>query len=194
MATYDTPAARRVWFLDRLNGTHHRVALNTFMVIVVAHWAEHIAQAIEIWVLHWKVPRARGLLGLPFPWLISSETLHYGYALVMLIGLWLLRNGFVGRSRTWWMVAFGLQFWHHIEHLLLFVQAQFGVYLLGRPVPTSVLQLFFPRVQLHLFYNSVVFLPMAVAVYLHLRPSRAERARTRCTCAPSVRTVLTPPT
>ncbi len=169
--------------MTALNGRYHRLALNLFMVVVIAHWGEHIAQAVQIWVLHWKLSQARGLLGLPFPWLITSETLHYGYALVMLIGLWVLRNGFVGRARTWWMVAFGIQFWHHIEHLLLLVQAQTGQYLLGRPVPTSILQLFFPRVQLHLFYNSVVFLPMVVAVYLHLRPTRAERDRMACGCA-----------
>src|SRR6266516_2997186 len=33
----------------------------------------------------------RGVLGLPFPWLISSERLHHGYALLMLVALWMLR-------------------------------------------------------------------------------------------------------
>jgi hypothetical protein len=177
--TYPRPAG----LLDRLNTTQHRFALNLFMVVVLAHWAEHIAQAIQIWVLHWPVPKSRGLLGEVFPWLVTSEWLHYGYALVMLVGLWVLRKGFVGRAHTWWMVAFGIQFWHHIEHLLLLVQAQTGVHLLGRPVPTSVLQLFFPRVELHLFYNSVVFAPMVVAVYLHLRPKPAERRVMACGCA-----------
>jgi hypothetical protein len=177
--TYPRPAG----LLDRLNTTQHRFALNLFMVVVLAHWAEHIAQAIQIWVLHWPVPKSRGLLGEVFPWLVTSEWLHYGYALVMLVGLWVLRKGFVGRAHTWWMVAFGIQFWHHIEHLLLLVQAQTGMYLFSRAVPTSVLQLFFPRVQLHLFYNSIVFLPMVVAVYLHLRPKPAERRVMACSCA-----------
>jgi hypothetical protein len=100
----------------------------------------------------------------------------------MLIGLWILRKGFVGRAHTWWMIAFGIQFWHHIEHLLLLIQAQTGAYLLGRPVPTSILQLLFPRVELHLFYNSIVFIPMVVAVYLHLRPTRTEREAMSCSC------------
>jgi hypothetical protein len=148
--------------------------------VVFAHWAEHIAQAIQIWGLGWPVPQARGLLGLPFPWLISSEWLHYGFALVMLAGLWVLRTGFTGRAHTWWMIAFGIQFWHHIEHLLLLIQAQTGYHLLGHPVPTSVLQLFFPRVQLHLFYNAVVFLPMVVAMYSYLKdsPSTSDRSPT----------------
>ena len=50
---------------------------------------------------------------------MKTETLHYGYALVMLIGIWMLRKGFTGVSHTWWMIAFWIQFWHHIEHALL---------------------------------------------------------------------------
>jgi hypothetical protein len=192
VTAYEAPAIKSDGFLDSLNGSRHRLALNLFLVVVIAHWAEHIAQAVQIWVLGWSVPQARGVLGMPFPWLVKSEFLHYGYALVMLIALWVLRRGFVGRSHTWWMVAFGIQFWHHIEHLLLLVQAQTGAFLLGRPVPTSVLQLAFPRVELHLFYNTVVFLPMVVAVYYHLRPSRAEASRMSCSCAPRVRPLPAP--
>jgi hypothetical protein len=169
--------------MTALNGRYHRIALNTFMVVVLAHWAEHIAQAYQIWVLGWPVPQARGVLGMPFPWLIKSEALHYGYALVMLVALVLLRPGFTGRARTWWTVALVIQFWHHFEHLLLFVQAQSGVHLFGKPVPTSIIQLVVPRVELHLLYNSIVFVPMVVAMYLHLRPNEQERAATRCTCA-----------
>ncbi|MDM4777988.1 hypothetical protein [Micromonospora sp. b486] len=66
------------------------------------------------------------------PWLIESEWLHYGYALVMLAGFWLLRDGFVGRARLWWGIALGVQVWHHLEHLLLLVQSLTGQYLLGR--------------------------------------------------------------
>ncbi|MDT4989214.1 MAG: hypothetical protein QOI74_3308 [Micromonosporaceae bacterium] len=183
MATYDVPRPRPGGLTGRLNGVHHRTALNVFMVVVLLHWAEHIAQAFQIWVLGWRTPAARGVLGLAFPWLIKSEWLHYGYALVMLIGLWLLRTGFVGRARTWWMVAFAIQFWHHIEHLLLFIQAQTGSFFFGRAVPTSILQLAFPRVELHLFYNTAVFIPMVVGLYYHLRPSESEQRLAACRCA-----------
>lgn len=50
-----------------LNGTHHRAALNAFLVIVLAHWAEHLVQAYQIWGLGWSRPEARGVLGMPFP-------------------------------------------------------------------------------------------------------------------------------
>ncbi|MBG0566076.1 hypothetical protein [Actinoplanes aureus] len=183
-------------FLDSrtLGETHHRLALNVFMVIVLAHWAEHIVQAVQIWGLGWQRPQARGVLGVPFPWLISSEWLHYGYALVMLAGLWLLRGGFTGTSRRFWMLAFGIQLWHHVEHLLLLIQAQTGRPLFGQAVPVSLLQLVVPRVELHLFYNTVVFVPMVIAVYLHLRPSAAEAAKMRCSCRPSMAPLPAPAT
>ena len=31
------------------------------MLVVLGHWAEHIAQAWQIWVLHWPVPKAKGV-------------------------------------------------------------------------------------------------------------------------------------
>jgi len=167
-----------------LNVEHHRAALNVFMVVVLAHWAEHIAQAYQIWGLGLPRPKARGVLGMWYPWLVTSEWLHYGYAVVMLIALFLLRPGFVGRARSWWTVALVIQFWHHIEHLLLLIQAQTHHPFFGQKVPTSVLQLVFPRVELHLFYNSIVFIPMVVAMYLHLRPSPSEQAEMACSCTP----------
>ncbi|MER7333889.1 MULTISPECIES: hypothetical protein [unclassified Micromonospora] len=165
-----------------LNGRFHRTALALYMAVVVAHWAEHLVQAYQIWALGWPRPEARGVLGMPFPWLVSSEWLHYGYAIVMLVGLFLLLPGFTGRSRAWWTVALALQFWHHIEHGLLLVQAHSTFRLPGSAEPTSLLQLIVPRVELHLFYNSVVFLPMLIAMYLHLRPNAAERAAATCSC------------
>ena len=106
-------------------------------------------------------------------------------ALVMLVALFLLRSGFTGRARTWWTVALVIQFWHHIEHLLLLIQAQTAHNFFGKPVPTSILQLAFPRVELHLFYNSIVFIPMMVAVYRHLRPSDRELRAMLCACVPA---------
>jgi len=168
----------------RLNGPRHEIALQLFTVIVLAHWGEHLLQAFQIYVLHWPVPQARGILGYFYPWLITSEVLHYGYAIVMLIGLWVLRPGFTGaKDRQWWTVALCIQFFHHIEHFLLLVQATTGHYFFGRPVPTSLIQLWVPRVELHLFYNTIVFIPMVVAMYFHMFPAQVEAAKQKCTCA-----------
>jgi hypothetical protein len=168
--------------LGALNGRYHRAALNAFLVVVVAHWAEHIVQAYQIWVMHRPRPASRGILGQFYPWLVKSEWLHYGYALVMLVFLFLLRPGFVGRAKAWWTVALVIQFWHHIEHLLLLLQAQTHHNYFGKSVPTSVLQLAFPRVELHLFYNSIVFIPMVIGMYLHARPTVKELNAMACSC------------
>lgn len=158
--------------LARLNSRWHRQALVAYMVVVVAHWAEHLVQAFQIYVLGWPVHHARGVLGVPFPWLIHSEWLHYGYALVMVIGLIMLRPGFSGRARAWWTLALLIQVWHHFEHLLLLLQALIGANLLDRPAPSSLVQLIIPRVELHLFYNGLVFAPMVVAMLLHRQGKR----------------------
>jgi hypothetical protein len=176
------PESEHASFYEKLNGQWHERALWGFMAIVLGHWGEHFAQAYQIWVLGWPAPKAGGILGLFYPWLIKSEVLHYGIALVMLIGLWVLRKGFTGHSHTWWMVSFWIQFWHHIEHLLLIGQATFHHNLFGKPVPCSILQLVFPRVQLHLFYNAVVFVPMVIAMYYHMFPPEGE-APASCTCS-----------
>jgi hypothetical protein len=168
--------------IGALNGRYHSLALKVFLFIVVAHWAEHLVQAYQIWALGSPRPAARGVLGQLFPWLVTSEWLHYGYAIVMLAGLLLLLPGFVGQSRVWWTVALVIQFWHHIEHLLLLIQAQIGTFFFGATVPTSVAQVFFPRVELHLFYNSIVFIPMMVAVYLHMRPNDRDLQAMSCSC------------
>lgn len=168
---------------EKLNGPWHEVALWTYTAIVLAHWGEHFAQAFQIYALGWNVPDARGILGLAFPALIKSEALHYLYALVMLVSFWVLRKGFVGRSYTWWMVAFWIQFWHHIEHALLQGQALLGHNLFGSPVPMSIAQQVIPRVELHLFYNTIVTIPMVVAMFYHMFPSSGEEAHMRCNCS-----------
>jgi hypothetical protein len=169
---------------DKLNTIWHKRALQVFMVIVLAHWAEHLAQAWQVYVLGWPRPKAGGFLGLIFPWLVSSESLHYAYAIVMLIGIWVLRKGFTGTSRKWWTVALVIQFWHHIEHFVLQWQALFHHNWFESAVPVSFLQLAFPksRVEIHLFYNGVVFIPMMIGMYYHMFPPKGE-AHAQCACA-----------
>ncbi len=181
--TYSLESTDHLSLSEKLNGPWHERALWAYTAIVLAHWAEHFVQVFQIYVLGWKVPDARGVLGLWFPALIKSETLHYGYALVMLVCFWVLRKGFVGRSRTWWMVAFWIQFWHHIEHALLQWQAATGHNFFGAPVPMSFAQLVIPRVELHLFYNTIVTIPMFVAMFYHLFPTSGEEAHMRCSCS-----------
>ena len=168
---------------ESLNTRWHKTALLSFMAIVLFHWLEHIIQAIQFFVLNWTRPMSMGLLGMYYPWLMKTEVLHYGFALVMVIGLWVLRKGFTGTSYKWWMAAFWIQFYHHFEHFILFYQAQTGQYWFGGSVPTSVGQIWIPRIELHLIYNALVFIPMVVAMYYHMYPPADEKVKPGCTCA-----------
>lgn len=165
-----------------LNGPWHKRGLQVFLFIVVAHWAEHLLQAWQVYGMHWHLSEARGLLGYYFPWLVTSEWLHFAYAVVMVIGFAALKDGFQGRSRTWWNIALGVQTWHLVEHTLLFLQAMTGIHLFGLPQPTSLLQLVIPRVELHLFYNTIVTIPMLAGMYHHAYPSPQDHARMTCSC------------
>ena len=169
--------------LERLNSTWHERMMWLFTFIVFSHWIEHVVQAIQIYWLGWPRPVALGFLGYFFPWLVRSEWLHYAHALIMLVFLYLLRPGMTGRHRLWWDITIGLSLWHHLEHLLLIAQVSFGFTLFGQPGPVSIAQLFVPRVELHLFYNAIISLPMAVAMALHMNPTKAERRAMTCTCA-----------
>lgn len=46
-----------------LNGAWHKPALVGFAVITLAHWAEHLLQAAQVWLLDRPRPEARGALG-----------------------------------------------------------------------------------------------------------------------------------
>jgi len=151
------------------------------MAIVLLHWVEHIIQAAQIWVLAMPRPEALGGLGYVFPVLVKSEYMHWGFAVSMFVGLVILRPGFKGTARTWWTISLAIQGWHLIEHSLLQYQATAGLTFFGAPIPTSFLQLWLPRPELHLIYNAVVFIPMVIAMWLHTRPSQAEHID--CSCA-----------
>ncbi len=161
-------------FLESLNGPWHKRANQIFLAIVLAHWAEHIWQAVQVYLLKWPRSHSHGALGLLFPWLVTSEWLHYGYAFIMLAGLALLCPGFVGRARVWWNTALIIQVWHFFEHALLLVQAMLQKNLFDFPVPVSILQLVMPRVEVHLFYNAIVFIPMVIAMLYHRYPPAGE--------------------
>jgi hypothetical protein len=184
VATTLTPGVVRTGFLARLNGSSHYKALLVYLAVVIAHWLEHFVQALQIYVFGVPRPQAGGVLGTLFPWLISSEALHWGYAAFMLAGLAMLRGAFSGEGRKWWNIALGIQVWHFIEHLLLAVQAWSGWHLAGKPVPTSVIQLVMPRVELHLIYNMIVLIPLLTAISLHwFRTDGEGRKPVVCTCA-----------
>lgn len=175
--------------------------MRLFLAVVLIHWCEHAAQVWQLYAWNTPMHKAGGVLGTWYPWLAHSETLHYGFALVMLLGLYLLRDQFSGRARFWWDWALAIQVVHHAEHALLLAQATTGHNLFGYPLPISMLQLvglttgheslltmqhFGPcdcpgappgtvhvwtpwlfvarRPETHLLYNTLVTLPMVIAM------------------------------
>jgi hypothetical protein len=156
-----------------LNGAGHKSALTGLFALVCAHMLEHVAQAVQVWVLGWPRTEALGLLGIVWPWLIRSEWLHYVDVLATLIGLILLRPGFAGEARRWWTAALIVSVWHHFEHALLLGQALAGQNLFGAAQPTSVLQLLVPRIELHLVYNGIVLAAMLAALGCAWRSARS---------------------
>ena len=81
-------------------------------------------------------------------------------------------------------VALVIQFWHHLEHAVLLWQALTHHYWLGSPVPISFLQMLLPkfRVEIHLFYNAIVFIPMMIGMYYHMFPPKGEESAA-CSCS-----------
>ena len=165
--------ATKQGFLEKLNGPWHERALWIYLAIVIFHWIEHLFQAAQIWILGMPRPEALGALGYVFPWLVKSEVMHFTYAVADARRPVLLRSGFRGTAEDWWTASLPIQGWHLVEHTLLQLQAIAGQNLFGSPVPTSIVQQFVPRPELHLLYNLIVFVPMVVAMWLHTRPDQA---------------------
>ncbi len=117
-----------------------RILLGLFLALCVVHLCEHVVQAVQVYVLNMPLHQAGGILGTWHPWLVHSEVLHYGYAAVMMFGLFWFRDQFSGRAFLWWMVALWIQTWHHFEHLLLFGQAVTGHNFFEAPQPISIIQ------------------------------------------------------
>lgn len=152
------------FILYQLNTHWYKKGMNLFMLVTAAHFLEHVVQVYQLWVLHLPRPQCLGLLGSLYPWLMHSEWLHYGHALFMLLGLAVFRPSMEGKSRVWWDIAFTLQFFHHFEHALLLGQVIIGRNLFDLPVRTSIGQLWFPRIELHFWYNLIVLFPMLIGL------------------------------
>ena len=173
--------------IRQLNGPWHKHANILFIVLVLAHWVEHLVQAYQVYALGHAAGHSHGAIGSAMPWLNTSEWLHFGYALIILVGLAVLWPGYVGRARLWWTAALAFQGWHFIEHALLLIQVQGGFTLFGGDHPMSLAQLIIPRLELHLFYNTIVTIPLLVAMYRHLLPHHDDEPAP-CTCAWVART------
>ncbi|AIE73033.1 MULTISPECIES: hypothetical protein [unclassified Synechocystis] len=117
-----------------------------FIIICLIHFAEHIFQLSQLYLLGWERPDCLGLLGVYFPELMRSQWLHFLYAVIMEIGLYVFLSLFG-------LTALMLQTLHLGEHTILLATV---------PNPWCIGEIWFPRIELHFFYNLVVLIPMMV--------------------------------
>jgi hypothetical protein len=140
--------------------------MKIFGLVMIAHWLEHIFQAYQVYVLHMNRECALGMLGMKYPWLIRTESLHFGFAVLTTVGI--VWAGWQYFDAPWamkaWAIGFLASVWHLFEHLLLFIQAVSHHYFFGATQPMSLIQLIVPRIELHLFYNSVVTILLLLAL------------------------------
>jgi hypothetical protein len=177
--------------LSKLNTVWHEKALWIYGLIITFHMLEHVFQAFQVFVLHMPRPESGGLLGYIFPALVTSEALHFAYAVFTFGGLLLLYPAFGGRARSWWLIAIVFQSWHFLEHALLQGQVLFGVYLFGASGPIGIGQLLISRVELHLLYNTLVTLPTILGIYYHFYPPAKEsQGQMPCTCSRRASTII----
>ena len=169
---------RQPWLAWR-NGPRHQRLLWLFMVIVLGHWSEHLAQIYQVYGLGWLPQEAGGALGVWFPRTNASEVLHFTYNLFLWGGILLLQPGFRGQARRWWNGALAIQSWHFFEHILLQVQWLTGYYLFGAAKQISIGELWFPRMELHFVYNLLVFVPLMVAMYSYFQSQPPQRPHQR---------------
>ena len=131
--------------------------MTIFNLIIVAHFLEHIMQMVQLYIMHLPRSQCLGLLGSLCPPLMHSEWLHYGHALFMFGGLYILRMRFRG---FWSNFALGFSYYHLIEHTILLSQALEGV---PMPLRASLGSFLMPRLELHFLYNLIALGLMIMA-------------------------------
>lgn len=148
--------------------------MKLFGGLMIAHWLEHLFQAYQVYVQHLDRACALGMLGMKYPWLVRTESLHFGFAILTVFGFWYAGQDYFENwtATEAWAAGFFVSIWHLCEHTVLFAQAATHHNLFGRSVPFSVLQFVFPRIELHLFYNSVVTILMVAALLIERQQPR----------------------
>jgi hypothetical protein len=83
-----------------------RIALRTFHGDRFCTWASTCFRRSDLRA-QLAVPPRRSAASFFYPWLVKSEVLHYGYALVMLAGLWICRPDSPGEGSPLRTTALG---------------------------------------------------------------------------------------
>ncbi|MBK6434310.1 MAG: hypothetical protein WAW03_05850 [Anaerolineae bacterium] len=145
------------------------ITLTSTLVIQLFHNVEHVIQMFQKYA--WHLNRFPGLLGLRF----DFELVHFLYSLALWVALLatiILYRRNPGIWRESQAAALALQFalwfqgYHVLEHSVRIWQ-YFGLGMLS-PTP-GILGNFFPILELHFWFNSIVTTALIIA-YIGFRP------------------------
>jgi len=141
-----------------------------FLIIVLIHFCEHLAQVYQLYFLNWPRLDCLGLIGLKYPLLIQNELLHYFFAIYMLVGM----NYFYYKvtNKFWWNVGIGIQTYHYLEHVILLNQWLNKIPLKDR---ISIGSFLLPRLELHFVYNLIVSLCMLLSIFAFKKKTNVFR-------------------
>jgi hypothetical protein len=159
-------AARLSGFPDRLVATPWTIVLGFLAVSQTAHLLEHVAQMVQIHLLHLSGANAQGIVG---P--LNIEWVHFVWNALILVTLLVLLPRF--SSNPWLIAVTPLALWHFVEHsVMIATYIQTGVS--GTPGLLSSGGLLFgglpiTRPDLHFLYNLVETFPLVIAWLVELR-------------------------
>jgi len=159
-------AARAAGYPDRLVATPWIGLLGFLALAQTAHLLEHVAQMVQIHVLHLSGAAAQGIVGQ-----LNIEWVHFSWNALVLITLLALLPHF--RTNPWLIAVTPLAGWHFIEHsVMIATYIQTGVS--GTPGLLSSGGLLFgglpiARPDLHFLYNLVETVPLLFAWVAELR-------------------------
>ena len=158
--------SRAAGYPDRLVATPWIALLGFLAVAQTTHLLEHIAQMVQIHVLHLTGAAAQGIVGQ-----LNIEWVHFVWNALVLVTLLVLLPHF--RTNPWLIAVTPLAAWHFVEHAVMiatYVSTGVG----GTPGLLSSGGLLFgglpiARPDLHFLYNLVETIPLLAAWTLELR-------------------------
>ena len=157
---------RPATYADRLVATRWTLLLGFLALSQTAHLLEHIAQMVQIHVLHLTGASAQGIVGQ-----LNIEWVHFTWNGLVLITLVVLLPRF--RTNPWLIAVTPLAAWHFVEHsVMIATYIQTGVS--GTPGLLSSGGLLFgglpiSRPDLHFLYNLVETVPLLIAWIVEVR-------------------------
>ena len=161
-------AARPAAFADRLVATPWIAALGFLAVSQTVHLLEHVAQMVQIHLLHLSGANAQGIVGQ-----LNIEWVHFIWNVLVLVTLLALLPHF--RTNPWLIAVTPLAAWHFVEHSVM-IATYVGTGVSGSPGLLSSGGLLFgglpiARPDLHFLYNLLETGPLLVAWLMEIRKS-----------------------